>query len=73
MTTAQKIGIWGCLIVGIIMIVGTYLGFGTEEPMRYTGGVSLLMFSFAFWLFKKNADMMKDIGKDDKQDEKSDG
>ncbi|NVJ71073.1 MAG: hypothetical protein HWE08_12000 [Alphaproteobacteria bacterium] len=65
MTTTQKIGIWGCLIVGIIMVVGTYLRYGTDDLIRYAGGVSLLMFAFAFWLFKKNADMMKDIGKDD--------
>jgi|GEM_PF-1666920 len=73
MTTTQKIGIWGCWGLGFIMIVSTYLQYGTDDLMRYAGGGSLMMFGFAFWLFKKNADMMKDIGESDKQDDKTDG
>ncbi|NVJ97361.1 MAG: LPXTG cell wall anchor domain-containing protein [Alphaproteobacteria bacterium] len=55
---AQKIGIWGCFILGLVVLVGTYLKTGFEDPVQYAGGASLLLLGGAFWLFKKNAEAL---------------
>lgn len=54
---AQKIGIWGCLALGLIGVLVTFFSYGFEDPVRYMGGVSLILFGIAFWLVRKNAEL----------------
>jgi hypothetical protein len=59
MDKAQTFGIWGCMILGTILLVTTALEGGFDDPVRFTGGASLLLLGAAFWLFRKNAEAVK--------------
>lgn len=66
---AQKIGIWGCFVLGLVMMVGTFMRHGFDDPVRYVGAASLILFGAAFWLFKKNAEAVADAEKADRDGE----
>lgn len=56
MEKAQTFGIWGCLILGVVILVTTAMKGGLDDPVQFTGGASLILIGGAFWLFKKSAE-----------------
>jgi hypothetical protein len=65
MSRFQKIGIWGCLLLGLGLIAGNYVLYGTQDLMRFAGGTGLLLFAFTFWLLHRNTVMMRNLAKRD--------
>ena len=56
---AQKIGIWGCLILGAFSLIMTFVQHGLDDPMRFMGGAALILIGLSFWLFRKNAEQQE--------------
>lgn len=56
----QKIGIWGCISLGLVGLVVPFMQSGLDDPLRFAGGASLILIGVSFWLFKKNAEEQGD-------------
>lgn len=57
MEKAQTFGIWGCLTLGVVILITTAMKGGFEDPVQFVGGASLILIGGAFWLFRKSADL----------------